>query len=558
MKKKLLLFVGLFLLTILLAVSSSAYDDTLLGEDLEDGSGYDEPEFQQYHTGELANGDISWITDLNAGLLEFYGTGVIEWGNPDYDIAPWLDYPYAVVYDIVIYDGIEGIGDYAFYQQDFYSITIPESVTSIGNYAFYNVSASIQLPDSITSIGDYAFAYSGVSATVSENVESIGQGAFIGVEGIIVDEENEFYSSIDGVLFNKNKTELLQYTWGSGATFYEVPESVTSIAAEAFAGSYYGVSDLLLHSGVQTIGANAFVSYESVLETIYYTGSESEFANIDIDEGNEAFLNAKVVYNVKAASNCGDKLTWFIDNNNKLTVRGSGKMENYTSTYSAPWAEYAEEITTVEIGSGITSIGDYAFNGCTAISEITLPGSVAVVGNGAFNECDNLENISYSGTEEDWNGISIGENNGKFTTVEIDTTTFETESDAGFYAESFNAEEKTGVILLNTCLETALKYSESTVKFGIYIYNTTTNKKVSVESGELGALAAADGWFSVLVTNIAKEHFGKNIMTVPFVVIDTDGDTATTDDQELITGNSMLVSVAQDSKWLGKNNPYAK
>ena len=119
------------------------------------------------------------------------------------------------------------------------SITLPESVTSIGGSAFKRCSGltSITLPESVTSIGDYAFSYcSGLTTiTLPESVTSIGDCAFLGcanLEGIVVSEENLVYSSLDGVLYNKDKTELLK--WPDKKLSVTIPESVTSIGESAF------------------------------------------------------------------------------------------------------------------------------------------------------------------------------------------------------------------------------------------------------------------------------------------------------------------------------------
>ena len=131
---------------------------------------------------------------------------------------------------------VTSIGNYAF--RDCYeltSITIPDSVTSIGGGAFYECSSltSITIPNSVTSIGTWAFRHcTGLtSITIPDSVTSIGNEAFAycsSLTSITVDSANKHYSSQDGVLFNKDKTQLIQYPIGKASTTYTIPDSVTS------------------------------------------------------------------------------------------------------------------------------------------------------------------------------------------------------------------------------------------------------------------------------------------------------------------------------------------
>lgn len=99
------------------------------------------------------------------------------------------------------------------------------------------------IPDGITYIGDYAFAKDGLDDygsikyfIIPQSVKHIGKCAFAneGTDGIEVDPANEHYSSIDGVLFNKDCTELLQYPLGRKDDTYTLPDSVVKIADSAF------------------------------------------------------------------------------------------------------------------------------------------------------------------------------------------------------------------------------------------------------------------------------------------------------------------------------------
>jgi hypothetical protein len=91
------------------------------------------------------------------------------------------------------------------------------------------------------------------------------------------------------------------------------------------------------------------------------------------------------------SGSCGENLTWNLTNG-VLTISGSGTMSNYEYMYS-PWAGYRENITQVIIGSGVTSIGEYAFCRCSNLTSVTIPNSVTCITHGAFGECTSLASI---------------------------------------------------------------------------------------------------------------------------------------------------------------------
>ena len=116
---------------------------------------------------------------------------------------------------------------------------IQEGVTNIGNYTFYSCGVkSIEIADSVTSIGNHAFWCAGItSIEISKNVDSIGEKAFVpcrSLENIHVDSENKNYTSENGVLFNKEKTRLIQYPSKKLDNIYEIPETVVEIGEYAF------------------------------------------------------------------------------------------------------------------------------------------------------------------------------------------------------------------------------------------------------------------------------------------------------------------------------------
>ena len=97
-----------------------------------------------------------------------------------------------------------------------------------------------------------------------------------------------------------------------------------------------------------------------------------------------------------ASGSCGadgNNLTWTLDDSSTLTISGTGKMKSYSSD-NVPWYSNRTSIKTVNIGTGVTSIGDNAFNGCSSLGSITIPEGVTSIGKYAFNNCISLRNIT--------------------------------------------------------------------------------------------------------------------------------------------------------------------
>ena len=107
-----------------------------------------------------------------------------------------------------------------------------------------------------------------------------------------------------------------------------------------------------------------------------------------------AFLSSMLMYaNAFAAASgrCGDSIKWTLDDSGNLTLSGSGEMWNYGYDDS-PFKDFG--IKTVTIGDGITSIGEYAFVGCSGLTELTLPNSVTSIGRGTFVDCSGLTELT--------------------------------------------------------------------------------------------------------------------------------------------------------------------
>ena len=180
-------------------------------------------------------GNLKW--SLSGTKLTISGKGAMP---NKVSSVPWKDYQYDIT-SVVIQSGVTSIGDDVFFCHfKLASVSIPNTVTSIGESAFYSCDSltSIKIPASVTKIGDQAF-------TACEKLTSIN-----------VDAGNKNFCSVNGVLFNKNKTTLIAYPAGKKGT-YSVPNGVKEIYFVAFF-ECAGLTGVSIPNTVKQIGVCAF------------------------------------------------------------------------------------------------------------------------------------------------------------------------------------------------------------------------------------------------------------------------------------------------------------
>ena len=154
---------------------------------------------------------------------------------------------------------------------------VPNNVISIANRAFYFCTkvTGVTIPNSVTNIGTETFNGSGLTnVIIPDSVTSIGEGAFqqsLNLNAITVDSNNPAYSSVAGVLFDKNETTLIAYPPGRGGS-YTAPNGVTNIAEYAFQACF-GLTSVIFPQSVTTIGTWIF-SQSSSLRSVYFEGNE--------------------------------------------------------------------------------------------------------------------------------------------------------------------------------------------------------------------------------------------------------------------------------------------
>ncbi|MGN0468713.1 MAG: leucine-rich repeat domain-containing protein [Acutalibacteraceae bacterium] len=290
------------------------------------------------------------------------------------------------------------------------SVTLPSSLKTIGYGAFDGCEKlkSIKIPKSVTTIEDCAFedctALSSVS--LSEGLKTIGYGVFTGCEKlktitipstvskidfapfaycyslskISVSEKNKYYCSDKyGVLYNKKKTDLIQFPAANKATSYSVSSTVTKITDSAFSGAE-NLKKITLPSKLKEIGCYAF-SECSALTTINFpkTVETANYTNIE-DTNWYAVQPIGLIYIGQVA--IGYKGN--IPKNAKLSIK-----KGTTSIADGAFFNISnyDNLSSVTLPSGLKSIGEYSFACCTNLKSINFPSTINKIGKGAFMAC---------------------------------------------------------------------------------------------------------------------------------------------------------------------------
>ena len=406
-------------------------------------------------------------------------------GKPVTEIGEWAFAYCSSLTEVTTPEGVTSIRAFAF--RSCSSLTkaiIPEGVTSIGESAFQSCGSltEVTIPKSVTSIESFAFSECGALATVyyggtqkdwdalkknigEENAPLLSANVICAIQ-----ESNGFAYTVTG-----DEATITGYT-GSARSLVIPSElggkPVTAIGDKAFYG--YRTPNIYIPKTIKAIGEDAFARTVSPdkFRFICYEGTENEWANIAVQEGNEELdpeyaddtpwfrlyecnLSGDMVYQAsddaatlvryfgadskvdipaelggKPVTSIGEYAFVYCNSLTEVTIPegvtsiGVGAFAGCRSltevtipegvTSIGEWAfEACSSLTKAIIPEGVTSIGKGAFLSCRSLTEVTIPKSVTSIGELAFYGCEALATVYYGGTQEDWDALkkNIGEDN---------------------------------------------------------------------------------------------------------------------------------------------------
>jgi|GEM_PF-544973 len=350
--------------------------------------------------------------------------------------------------DVTIPNSVTMIGDGAFYGcTGLANVTIPDGVTTIGDdtFAYCDALTSVIIPDSVTSIGYRAFytCKALTSVTIPGGVTKIGDNAFYGCNALTdiyyggygIDwlkaggghdraPENAAVHFKDGLYGKGACGENVDWVMTAGGT---LTISGTGAMADCewnsapWARACSEITSIVIGDGVTGIGNNAFQYCSSLtgaaipgsvtaigssvfygcdaLTDIYYGGYGMDWLEV---YGHDQIPDSATVHykeNLYGRGSCGENVNWVMTADGMLTISGTGAMTDCDSFGDpAPWKICRQYIKSAVIGSGVTSIGKYAFYCCEALTSVTIPDTVTVIGDDAFRGCSRLSGMTIPDT----------------------------------------------------------------------------------------------------------------------------------------------------------------
>lgn len=281
------------------------------------------------------------------------------------------------------------------------NIIVPDNLTVIGNFAFADCEGirAITIPESVTSIGDYAFSgCTGLtSVNIPESLTSIGQSVFSGCTGLTSVNMDRSLTLISRNMF----------MGCSEITDVNIPEQVNLIPEGAFKNCA-ALNNVKIPIGVGSIEQYSFDGCSSLTD-VYYEGTYGDWESIDIEtSGNNYLLNATIHYNQKPVilEQLLEDFDYIYDDIDQrmrkyrildyIDYTIDGDLVIITGLLDAEPTDLIGDFIIPETIEGypVFSIGNGAFQGCSEITSIFLPNTIAYIDDYAFDGCIGLSMIN--------------------------------------------------------------------------------------------------------------------------------------------------------------------
>ena len=290
------------------------------------------------------------------------------------------------------------------YEGDGKKVAIPDGITNIEKNAFLGCSdlTGITIPDSVTKIDEYAFAgCSGLTKLIiPASVMEIGEYAFAGCSGLtdIWAQERRNWLGVLGNYRSKGncliKESVRQLVLGCKNSVIPADGSVTGIAMAAFFGCS-ALASITIPNNVISIGKEAFKGCAGlkrivIPNSVVLIGEEafadcSGLTSIVVQEGNRQYYSK------------GDCIIERTTQKLILGCKTSVIPADGSVASIGDWAfSGCSRLTNITIPNGVTSIGNRAFNGCSELISVTIPDSMKSIGEKAFCGCRKLSEVTVS------------------------------------------------------------------------------------------------------------------------------------------------------------------
>ena len=338
-------------------------------------------------TRKLGKGFCDWINDSPHSIII---PETVSYNNDTYNVVAIGDYAfkYGWIHEIKIPNSITRIGVESFrWCRPLTSITIPNSVTEIGERAFLDCASlkSLSIGNSVTHIKKEAFVQCTnlKSVTIPASVSNIVGNPWLNcnnLKSFNVENDNKHYTSVDGIIYNKDLTKVIACPSGIESTSITIPATIKEIGDYAFY-TCKNISIILNTENIETIGEYG-IAWCETLKTFAMNDKV-----INIPEG--AFRGCYNLEQLPLGNNVtsiGDYAFEFCQNLQEVKLPDSVVSignKSFRSCYN---------ITSFTGGKNLTSIGDNALETCY-MTELTIPSSVTHIGNNAFSNCYDLKKI---------------------------------------------------------------------------------------------------------------------------------------------------------------------
>ncbi len=330
--------------------------------------------------------------------------------------------------EIILNNNLKTIGERAFVSTKLESIVIPDSVTKITEEAFYNVPLkSVKIGNGVKTIEKNTFNYCAdiVTLELGNSIETIGEAAFYNcssVETLVLPEslktiEKEAFrqcAKLKDITFPDGVKTIGQAAFSECNSFVnlKIGKGVETLGMAAFNGCT-SLETVEIPAGVEVIGERCFGACDILKEIkvsadnenytdedgVLYNKSKTELIRYPNGKADVVFEIPSGVKTIGANAFSNSSLKRVVIPNTVTSIDGSAFAYNYN-------------LDSVVIPDGVTYMNGAAFSNCISLTNITIPKALKRIYAYTFTGCYSLKTVNYTGSETQWNNITIEHSNG--------------------------------------------------------------------------------------------------------------------------------------------------